>query len=293
MHSRKQCARKRHRPPISTTHIEIAARCLSFEGAARTANNTTAGSRTVAKFKCPNGPDHIWRPRIDNLVAGKGCPFCANRRVSVTNSLATRSKDLARLLHKDNELSAAEIIATSKSTVCQWLCSCGKPYFRTPRNMIKVGVGCIACRRKSRRQLLDNRLERRLEATCELGANSDDGTSKTESKLQQNLSVDDERCIGQLQQNRTMYISLPSASKTLFLPQQCEQEQSANHDGIRSEMLVLEQSLLELNRLTRQRSSLDYEENEAPDDVGNLFRQQGDSSNTRWMPVRLLSDPEN
>lgn len=54
-------------------------------------------------WKCQNGPDHEWQ-ESPNRRTGKGrrkdgktgrCPFCANVRVSVTNSLATVRPDLA------------------------------------------------------------------------------------------------------------------------------------------------------------------------------------------------------
>jgi len=49
----------------------------------------SAGSGRRVWWTCPRGPDHRWRATPNNRTRGAGCPFCANRRVSVTNALAT------------------------------------------------------------------------------------------------------------------------------------------------------------------------------------------------------------
>ena len=51
-----------------------------------------------AWWKCANGDDHEWRTTIDSRASKAGltsCPFCANRRLSTTNSLATRYPGVA------------------------------------------------------------------------------------------------------------------------------------------------------------------------------------------------------
>ncbi len=40
-------------------------------------------------WKCPKGPDHEWQAAPAHRSAGRSCPFCAGRRVSVTNSVAS------------------------------------------------------------------------------------------------------------------------------------------------------------------------------------------------------------
>ncbi|MGH3048754.1 MAG: zinc-ribbon domain-containing protein, partial [Gaiellaceae bacterium] len=43
-------------------------------------------SRRRVWWLCARG--HSWESRIDNRVAGGGCPFCSGRRVEPTRSLA-------------------------------------------------------------------------------------------------------------------------------------------------------------------------------------------------------------
>lgn len=46
-------------------------------------------------WRCPEGPDHVWSSRVQSRIDGKGCPFCANKRLSVTNSLRINHPHLA------------------------------------------------------------------------------------------------------------------------------------------------------------------------------------------------------
>ena len=40
-------------------------------------------------WKCPNGADHEWEVRVTDRTSGSGCPYCAGRLASITNSLAS------------------------------------------------------------------------------------------------------------------------------------------------------------------------------------------------------------
>jgi len=59
----------------------------------------SAGSGQTVWWACPVSPDHRWRANPNNRTHGSGCPFCANRRVSVTNSLAALFPILAGQWH--------------------------------------------------------------------------------------------------------------------------------------------------------------------------------------------------
>lgn len=53
-----------------------------------TPDEVTSGSSTKVHWKCESGPDHEWTTTPAMRISqGTGCPFCANLRVSVTNSL--------------------------------------------------------------------------------------------------------------------------------------------------------------------------------------------------------------
>jgi hypothetical protein len=83
------------------------------------------GSGRKIWWKCPRGPDHEWRASAYNRTAreGTGCPFCAGRDVSVTNSLATLRPDLAKQWHptRNGKLSPDRVIAGS-TRLLWWRC---------------------------------------------------------------------------------------------------------------------------------------------------------------------------
>jgi len=49
--------------------------------------DVTSGSAKKVWWTCSEGADHIWQATISNRANGTSCPFCANRKVSVTNRL--------------------------------------------------------------------------------------------------------------------------------------------------------------------------------------------------------------
>lgn len=81
------------------------------------------GSPRKVWWRCEKGPDHEWASRVCNRSKGIGCPFCSNKRISVTNSLATLHPDLAAQWHprKNGWLSPHDIIAGSATRVW-WQC---------------------------------------------------------------------------------------------------------------------------------------------------------------------------
>lgn len=76
--------------------------------------------------KCNAGPDHEWQADVANRVAGGGCPFCTNRRVSVTNSLATLHPRIAAQWHptKNGTLTPGDVVRSSGIRVW-WQCPKG------------------------------------------------------------------------------------------------------------------------------------------------------------------------
>ena len=83
----------------------------------------SAGSGRRVWWTCSRGPDHRWRAKPNNRTRGTGCPFCANRRVSVTNSLATRFPEMAAEWHaeRNGALSPTGVVATT-SRMAWWCC---------------------------------------------------------------------------------------------------------------------------------------------------------------------------
>jgi hypothetical protein len=87
-------------------------------------SEVTHGSGRKVWWKCPRGPDHEWSASPNNRTAGgTGCPFCAGRKVSVTNSLATMRPDLVRQWHPthNGDLRPEHLVAGSTRRVW-WTC---------------------------------------------------------------------------------------------------------------------------------------------------------------------------
>ena len=83
------------------------------------------GSHKPIWWTCPKGPDHVWCVAPHGRTSRKrGCPYCANRMVSVTNSLATLAADIAREWHptRNGKLTPRTVIAKSHRMVW-WRCS--------------------------------------------------------------------------------------------------------------------------------------------------------------------------
>lgn len=87
-------------------------------------------------WKCGEGPDHEWSTRaVDRTKRALGCPFCAGRRVSVTNALATKYRDVAREWHptRNGALSPEDVTAHSHRRVW-WRCR------RDPRHQWQASI---------------------------------------------------------------------------------------------------------------------------------------------------------
>ena len=106
-----------------------------------------AGTHKSYWWKCPNGPDHEWQAETRHRSNGIGCPFCAGRQVSVTNSLA-RFPELLVQWHptRNGGVRPEEVVAgTNKSY--WWKCPEGPDHewqasgeWRSVR-----GTGCPFC----------------------------------------------------------------------------------------------------------------------------------------------------
>lgn len=112
-----------------------------------------AGSNRRIWWKCEEGPDHEWQATPSHRLGTihQRCPFCAGRRVSVTNSLKNIAPALARELHptKNGALSAAKV-SSGVSTWLWWRCPAGPQHVYRARvsDRVRRDVGCPFCARK-------------------------------------------------------------------------------------------------------------------------------------------------
>lgn len=120
-----------------------------------TASDVMPRSEKVVWWKCPEGGDHEWQATPCSRTAASppvGCPFCGNRRLSVTNSLARRFPAIAREWHpqKNGSLTAEQITYVFRRKVW-WRCQFGHEWSAVVRARTTQGTACPHCGPRKRR----------------------------------------------------------------------------------------------------------------------------------------------
>jgi hypothetical protein len=108
-----------------------------------------AGSDKKVWWQCKKG--HEWETRVANKSRGRGCPYCANQRVSEDNNLLIKHPDIAKEWHptKNGDMSPKNSIPGSGKKVW-WQCKNGHEWEATIHNRSKDnGTGCPSCYFKS------------------------------------------------------------------------------------------------------------------------------------------------
>lgn len=119
------------------------------------ATATQIGHRSSQRYwwRCPVADDHRWQAGSASVARslGKGftgCPACAGRQVSVTNSLATQFPTVAAQWHptRNDELTPDEVSAGTEQ-YAWWVCDRGPDHeWRALiSSRTKAGTGCPAC----------------------------------------------------------------------------------------------------------------------------------------------------
>jgi hypothetical protein len=114
-------------------------------------------------WKCPAGPDHEWRATPSNRAASPGCPFCSNKRLSVTNSLATLFPKLAGQWNtkRNGDLTPAQVTAATTRKVW-WLCPFEHEWQQSPNYRTNLTAACPLCPKSERRQAMTRRRPREI-----------------------------------------------------------------------------------------------------------------------------------
>lgn len=136
---------------LETTHPEIARLWHPTENGDVSPRDILAGSNTRFWWKCDKGPDHEWETTPNNLLrdsGSSGCPCCAGKKFSVTNSLVVNHPDIAAQWHptKNGDWRVEDVKeGTQKRT--WWKCPEGPDHeWRTYIDArTKIGTGCPSC----------------------------------------------------------------------------------------------------------------------------------------------------
>jgi len=112
------------------------------------ASEIAAMSSKKVWWLCKKGPDHVWQATPANRTGrGSGCPCCAGRQASVTNSLASLFPAIARQWdkNKNGKLKPSQVTASSKKKVW-WLCENGHSWQQQIGKRTKTSGSCRRCR---------------------------------------------------------------------------------------------------------------------------------------------------
>ncbi|MGH9552115.1 MAG: zinc-ribbon domain-containing protein, partial [Terriglobales bacterium] len=140
---------------------------VRLDGKIQDPSKIPAGSHKEATWKCDLGPDHTWiAPVYKRTIHSSECPFCANKQVSLTNSLAN-FPEIIKELHpaKNGTLPANAVIAFSRR-VYWWQCSvCRYEWQREVYLRTQRGSRCPRCKGKPARANRLNAESARAQAT--------------------------------------------------------------------------------------------------------------------------------
>jgi hypothetical protein len=94
-------------------------------------------------WQCQKG--HEWTSSVGNRSAGRGCPYCGNKKVCADNCLATKNPPLAREWNKirNGDLTPRDVVLGSHKKVW-WLCQKGHEWNANIVDRAN-GNGCPYC----------------------------------------------------------------------------------------------------------------------------------------------------
>ncbi len=82
---------------LSTTHPALAKEWHPIKNGSLASSAVTAGSNKKVWWRCHLG--HEWEATVSNRTLGRGCPYCANKKVDRSNCLTTTHPQLVAEWH--------------------------------------------------------------------------------------------------------------------------------------------------------------------------------------------------
>src|SRR3989338_267532 len=133
---------------LAITHPELVQEWHPTKNRSLTVDSVSPGSKLKVWWKCSKGPEHEWDATIYHRSRGIGCPFCSNRKLSSTNSLAYLFPAIAAEWHptKNADLLPSKIVAGSGCKVW-WQCPQGPDHEWQAKvvDRTRAGTGCPCC----------------------------------------------------------------------------------------------------------------------------------------------------
>jgi hypothetical protein len=125
--------------------------------------DVTAYSHRKVWWRCSVQPVHEWRASVLNRSGGRGCPYCSNKKVDATNSLAATQPALARQWHptKNGSLTPEQVVPGSNRRAW-WLCPAGHVWQTVISSRGIAGHGCGQCKLRKRRPATTRKVRRKV-----------------------------------------------------------------------------------------------------------------------------------
>ena len=104
-------------------------------------------SHNYVWWKCPKGDDHVWQAYVSNRSRGNGCPFCMNKKTSLTNSVDRTHPYLIKEFHnkKNKKIILSDYVAGSTKKIW-WKCPKGDDHvWKTSIRKRAKGNSCPYC----------------------------------------------------------------------------------------------------------------------------------------------------
>ena len=128
---------------LSTTHPDLAMQWHSSNELSL--NDVTAGSNKKAIWECLYG--HKWTASILSRSQGNNCPYCSNKILSSSNSLALTHPNLAKQWHPTKNIGITpDKVMAGSATKIWWQCSVASDHeWVTSANKRTSGTNCPCC----------------------------------------------------------------------------------------------------------------------------------------------------
>lgn len=97
---------------------------------------------------CPVAPDHAWQTTPNKRIRKRGgCPFCASKKLSQTNSLSLMFPDIAKQWHSEKNSRKVEEIVAGSNKCYWWRCPAASDHVwrASPGRRTRTGTGCPFC----------------------------------------------------------------------------------------------------------------------------------------------------
>jgi hypothetical protein len=131
------------KPTLAQTHRKLAREWHLAKNMPRTPRDVTAGSNKKVWWMCKKG--HEWTAAICDRSSGKGCPYCAGRKVTPDTCLQAINPELAKEWHptKNAPLTPKDVMPSVRKKVW-WTCRKGHEWAAVIYNR-NNGCGCPIC----------------------------------------------------------------------------------------------------------------------------------------------------